>query len=143
MTSLHHLNNSHLTNATTSASSNTTTNSNTLSPVIQRKIDSSNTPVGGSISNFQRLNPNNSNSNVNTSNPSININNSSLNINGGQIEFDATSIASISESSHWSGGGGDDLDNVALVNGSDTNTMENKEWCNYLRMSKNCYNSSE
>jgi hypothetical protein len=140
MTSLHHLNNSHLTNTTASTSSNSTTNA--LSPVIQRKIDSSNTPVGGSVSNFQRLNTNN-NSNVNTSNPSININNSSLNINGGQIEFDATSIASISESSHWSGGGGDDLDNVALVNGSDTNTMENKEWCNYLRMSKNCYNSSE
>ena len=62
---------------------------------------------------------------------------------GAGPDFDNTSIASISESSHWSGGAGDDLDNVALVNGSDTNTMENKDWCTYLKMAKNGYNSSE
>ena len=59
-------------------------------------------------------------------------------------DFDTTSIASISESSHWSGGGGDDLDNVALVNGSDCiNTMENKDWSTYIKMAKNGYNSSD
>ena len=62
----------------------------------------------------------------------------------GGVDFDTTSIASISESSHWSGGGGDnDFENVALVNGSDINTMENKDWSNYLRLSKNGYNSSD
>jgi hypothetical protein len=60
----------------------------------------------------------------------------------GGIDFDTTSIASVSESSHWSGGGGDDLDNIALVNGSDTNTMENKAWSDFIN-SKNGYNSSE
>lgn len=50
----------------------------------------------------------------------------------------------MSESSHWSGGGGDDLDNIALVNGSDCiNTMENKDWSTYLKMAKNGYNSSD
>lgn len=59
------------------------------------------------------------------------------------VDYDTTSIASVSESSHWSGGAGDDLDNVALVNGSDANPMENKDWSSYLRMSKNGYNSSD
>jgi len=59
-------------------------------------------------------------------------------------DFDTTSIASVSESSHWSGGGGDDLDNIALVNGSDCiNTMENKDWSTYLKSAKNGYNSSD
>lgn len=58
-------------------------------------------------------------------------------------DFDTTSIASVSESSHWSGGAADDLDNVALVNGSDANPMENKDWSSYLRMAKNGYNSSD
>ncbi len=50
----------------------------------------------------------------------------------------------MSESSHWSGGGGDDLDNIALVNGSDCiNTMENKDWSTYIKMAKNGYNSSD
>lgn len=57
-------------------------------------------------------------------------------------DFDTTSIASISESSHWSGGGGDDLDNIALVNGADINAMEHKDWHEYLRMN-NGNNSSD
>jgi hypothetical protein len=127
MTSLHHLS-----NAPTQQSS-----SSALSPVIQRKLETNNSNNSSAHQLFSRFNSSGPGTpNVNASNPSINI-------NSGQVEFDTTSIASISESSHWSGGGGDDLDNVALVNGSDTNTMENKDWSTYLRMSKNGYNSSD
>ncbi len=99
--------------------------SNNLSPVIQRKIESV-TSVGG----FSRYSTGNSSVNG----PGANIG----------ADFDTTSIASVSESSHWSGGGGDDLDNIALVNGSDCmNTMENKDWSTYIKMAKNGYNSSD
>lgn len=40
--------------------------------------------------------------------------NSNNNLSLNRIDYDTTSIASISESSHWSGGNGDDLDNIAL-----------------------------
>ena len=62
---------------------------------------------------------------------------------GGLVDFDTAPIASISESSHWSGGAGDDLDNVALVNGSDANAMKNKGWSSYLRIDKNGFISSD
>lgn len=104
----------------------------TLSPVIQRKLESNSSQQG---TPSQRHHTSNSvgNSSAVAGYLGSNLNN----------EYDTTSIASISESSHWSGGAGDDLDNVALVNGPDINTMENKDWCSYLRMSKNGYNSSD
>ena len=109
--------------------------SNNLSPVIQRKIENQqqssllNQSNHGSSGGFNRY-----------SSGSVGIGMAGV----GASDFDTTSIASVSESSHWSGGGGDDLDNVALVNGSDcTNTMENKDWCTYLKMAKNGYNSSD
>jgi len=100
-----------------------------LSPIVQRKNEHTNVH-----SSYNR--------NSTGGNP-INISTSSNATNNRAVDFDTTSIASISESSHWSGGGVDDLDNVALVNGSDINAMQNKDWSTYLRMSKNAYNSSE
>lgn len=67
--------------------------------------------------------------------------NPSQNLRINNSEFDCTSIASVSESSHWSGGNGDDLDNIALVNGSEA--IVNKEWSTYLRLSNNTSNSSD
>ena len=103
-----------------------------LSPVIQRKIDSQQLFLTNNSNNLQP--------------PLFNQRYSSGSVGAGGavggIDFDTTSIASVSESSHWSGGGGDDLDNIALVNGSDTNTMENKAWSDFIN-SKNGYNSSE
>ncbi|CAF0894671.1 unnamed protein product [Brachionus calyciflorus] len=117
MTSLHQ--NSRHNPGLENHSLNTNNSSLSLSPVIQRKIDSN---------HDLKIN---------------NLSNSHLNIPSKPNDYDTTSIASVSESSHWSGGAGEDLDNVALVNGSDINPMENKGWLSYLQTSKNDYNSSE
>lgn len=100
-----------------------------MSPVIQRKIETQVLSHSGGGPGFNRYSSGSVGAGITV---------------GAGADFDTTSIASVSESSHWSGGGGDDLDNVALVNGSDCiNTMENKDWSSYLKMAKNGYNSSD
>lgn len=139
MTSLqhhsHHLNHHSGSSVANSSTNNNSVNlslnnsANNLSPVIQRKIETQvqGHSVGGP--GFNRYSSGSVGAGITV---------------GAGADFDTTSIASVSESSHWSGGGGDDLDNVALVNGSDCiNTMENKDWSSYLKMAKNGYNSSD
>jgi hypothetical protein len=130
---------------------------NVISPVVQRKISDHNNSHhhlhhNTSQSSLPMSTPNAHHHHHGASNGASGTNRYSTNSNtsnslnptmGGGVDFDTTSIASISESSHWSGGAGDDLDNIALVNGSDINTMENKEWHEYLRMNKNGNNSSD
>jgi hypothetical protein len=161
MTSLHPLQ-SHLQMTSTTQTTTTTNSTNTSAAILNGTPSlsmvtgptSSSTILLSANSSFSNLSPiiqrKNDHPNVHSSynrsstggNP-INISTNSNITNNRAIDFDTTSIASISESSHWSGGGVDDLDNVALVNGSDTNAMQNKDWSTYLRMSKNAYNSSE